>query len=46
MRRGAPVYGADTAEILAEAGYSQTEIAGLLAQGAALQAGAKADAAE
>jgi crotonobetainyl-CoA:carnitine CoA-transferase CaiB-like acyl-CoA transferase len=36
-RRGAPGLGADTSEILAEAGYSAEEIAALLASGAAIE---------
>ncbi|GAB4192234.1 MAG: CoA transferase [Thalassobaculales bacterium] len=37
-RRGAPRLGADTAAVLAEAGFTAAEIATLLAEGAALQA--------
>ena len=38
MRRSAPIYGADTATVLAEAGYGESEISSLLDQGAAIQA--------
>ncbi len=38
MRQGAPVYGADTAVVLAEAGFADDEIATLLASGVARQA--------
>lgn len=41
-RRGAPLYGEHTREVLAEAGYSEAEIAALLAAGAAVAADAVA----
>jgi len=37
MRRGAPAYGADTAEVLAEAGFEAAEITNLVESGAAWQ---------
>ena len=46
MRRGAPVYGADTATVLAETGYGESEISAMFDQGAAIQAGSKSDAAD
>ena len=38
MRHGAPVYGADTTAVLAEAGYRKNEISTMLDRGAAFQA--------
>jgi crotonobetainyl-CoA:carnitine CoA-transferase CaiB-like acyl-CoA transferase len=46
MRRGAPVYGADTATVLAEVGYGESEISAMFDQGAAIQAGSESDAAD
>ena len=46
MRRGAPAYGADTATVLAEAGFGENEISKMLDKGAAIQAEPDEDAAK